>query len=64
MLLVVHLEKLDDVDVKEKYRVEISNRFGGFRNFDDSLTVIVLGKVLEQISSPQPKKTRISQAKA
>jgi hypothetical protein len=40
------LKKLDDVEVKEKYQVEISNRFAALENLDESL---------EKTSRPQPK---------
>jgi hypothetical protein len=33
------LKKLDDVDVKEKYQVEISNTFGTLESFDDSFDI-------------------------
>jgi hypothetical protein len=44
-----NLKNLDDVEVKKKYQVEISE------SLDESLTLIMLGKVLEKISRPQPK---------
>jgi hypothetical protein len=50
-----HLKTLDDVEVKEKYQVEISNRFAALESLDESLTLIMLGKVLEKTSRPQPK---------
>jgi hypothetical protein len=49
------LTKFDDVEVKEKYRVEISNRFAALDSLDESFTLIMLGKVLEKMSRPQPK---------
>jgi len=33
------LRKLDDVEVKEKYQVEISNRFAALENLDESLDI-------------------------
>jgi hypothetical protein len=33
------LRKLDDVEIKEKYQVEISNRFVALENLDDSLDI-------------------------
>jgi hypothetical protein len=33
------LRKLDNVDVKEKYQVEISNRFSALENLDESLDI-------------------------
>jgi hypothetical protein len=33
------LKKLDDVDVKEKYQVEISNRFGTLESLNESFDI-------------------------
>jgi hypothetical protein len=33
------LRKLDDVKVKEKYQVEISNKFAALENLDESLDI-------------------------
>jgi hypothetical protein len=33
------LRKLDDIEVKEKYPVDISNRFAGLGNLDEGLNV-------------------------
>jgi hypothetical protein len=33
------LNKLDDVEVKEKYQVEISNRFAALENLDESFDI-------------------------
>jgi hypothetical protein len=33
------LKKLDDVEVKEKYQVEISNRFAALESLDESLDI-------------------------
>jgi hypothetical protein len=33
------LKKLDDVEVKEKYQVDISNRFAPSENLDESLDI-------------------------
>jgi hypothetical protein len=33
------LKKLDDVEVKEKYQVEISNRFAALESLDDSFDI-------------------------
>jgi hypothetical protein len=35
----VDLRKLDDIEVKEKYQVEISNRFAALENLDESLDI-------------------------
>jgi hypothetical protein len=47
------LKKLNDVEVKEKYNVEISNRFTALKSLDESFDIYM--KILEQISRPQPK---------
>jgi hypothetical protein len=33
------LKKLDDVEVQEKYQVEISNRFAGLESLDESFDI-------------------------
>jgi hypothetical protein len=33
------LKKLDDVEVKEKYQVEISNRFAALKSLDESFDI-------------------------
>jgi hypothetical protein len=33
------LRKLDDVEVKEKYQVEISNRYAGLESLDESFDI-------------------------
>jgi DNA repair ATPase RecN len=33
------LKKLDDVEVKEKYQVEISNRYAGLERLDESFDI-------------------------
>jgi hypothetical protein len=40
------LKKLDDIEVKEKYQVEISNIFAALVSLDESVTLIKLGRVL------------------
>jgi hypothetical protein len=50
------LKKLDDVKVKEKYQVEISNRFAALESLDESFDINnILGRLLKKISRPQPK---------
>jgi hypothetical protein len=49
------LKYLEDLEVKEKYQIEISNRFVGLESLDVSFYINVLGKVLEKLSRPQPK---------
>jgi hypothetical protein len=50
------LRKLDDVEVKEKYQVKISNRFGALENLDESSDINSGWEVSEEISRSQPKK--------
>jgi hypothetical protein len=45
---------LDDIEVREEYQVEISNRFPALESLDEILVLIVTGKVLEIIPRPQP----------
>jgi hypothetical protein len=46
---------LDDLEVKEKYQVETSNRFAALESIDESFDINNVGKVLEKISRHQPK---------
>jgi hypothetical protein len=48
------LKNLNDVEVKEKYQLEISNRFAALESLDVSFD-INNAKVLEKTSRPQPK---------
>jgi hypothetical protein len=50
-----HLKRLDDAEVKETYQVEISNRFAALESLGKRLILIMLAKVLEKTSRPQPK---------
>jgi hypothetical protein len=38
-LEIFDLKRLDDVEVKEKYQVEISNRFAALESLDDSFDI-------------------------
>jgi hypothetical protein len=49
------LKRLDDAQVKVKYEEEISNRFAALESLVRVLTLIMLGRVLEKTSRPQPK---------
>jgi hypothetical protein len=42
-------KKLNDVEGKEKYRVEVSNRFAALEDFVLRLKLILSGKQLERI---------------
>jgi hypothetical protein len=50
-----NLKKLNEVDCKELYHVEISNRFAALENLLRIL-LIELGKLLQRISKFQPKR--------
>jgi hypothetical protein len=49
------LKKLDDIEVKEKYQIEISNRFAVLDSLDESFDTNNAWKILEKSSRPQPK---------
>jgi hypothetical protein len=49
------LKRLDDVEVKEKYQVEISNRFAALESLDESFDIINDWESIREISRPQPK---------
>jgi hypothetical protein len=44
-----NLKKLNEVDGKEQYYVEVSNRFAALENVDTELDITVLGKLLQRI---------------
>jgi hypothetical protein len=49
------LKKLNEVEGKEQYRVEISNRITALENLDTEVGVNKLGKLLERIYNFLPK---------
>jgi hypothetical protein len=49
------LKKFNDLEVKEKYQVEISKRFAASESLDESFDINSAWKVLEKISRPRPK---------
>jgi hypothetical protein len=57
------LRKLDDIGVMEWYQVEILIDLLLWSTLMRVWSLIVLGKALEKISRPHPRKARISQAK-
>jgi hypothetical protein len=44
-----NLKKLNDEEGKEKYRIEVSNRFAALKNLDAEVEFILSGKQLESI---------------
>jgi hypothetical protein len=44
-----NLKKLSEVEGKERYRVEISNRFAALENLDTEGMLIKLGKTLKRM---------------
>jgi exonuclease III len=49
------LKKLDDIQVKEKYQVEISNIFAVLESLDKSFDINNAWESISEISRPQPK---------
>jgi hypothetical protein len=47
--------KLNEIEGKEQYCVDISNRFAALENLEADCMLIELGKILEKISKFQPK---------
>jgi hypothetical protein len=45
----INLKKLNEVEGKEQYRVEIFNRFATLKNLDTEVDIIDSGKLLERI---------------
>jgi hypothetical protein len=51
-----NLKKLNEVEGKEQYRVELSDRFAALENLDTEVDINEeLGKLSERISKFQPK---------
>jgi hypothetical protein len=51
-----NLKKLNEVEGKGKYRVEVSNRFASTEDFDTEVDNAGAGKLLEKVSKFQPKR--------
>jgi hypothetical protein len=43
-----HLKKLDDIEVKEKYQVEISNTFAALESLDESFDISNAGESIRE----------------
>jgi hypothetical protein len=52
----LYLKKLNEVEGKEQYRVEISNRFAALENLALRKMLIKSGKLLERIAKFLPKR--------
>jgi len=51
-----NLRKLNELEVKEKYQIEIKNRFAALENLDVDKNVNRAWKTLKRISKPQLKR--------
>ena len=51
-----NLRKLNELEVKKKYQIELTNRFAALENLDVDEDVNRLGKALKRISKPQLKR--------
>jgi hypothetical protein len=51
-----NLKKLNEVEGKEQYRVEISNRFAALENSDTEVDINTAWELLERISKFLPKR--------
>jgi hypothetical protein len=51
---IFNLKHLNKIEGKEKYCVEISNRFATLEDLDTEEGIILLGKLLETLSIFQP----------
>jgi hypothetical protein len=54
-----NLKKLNEVEGKEQYRVEISNSFVKKENLDTEVDVNKLGKLLERIAKFLPRRVSV-----
>ena len=48
-----NLRKLNDLQVRKQYQIEITNRFAGLENVREDEDIIGLGRALKKISKPQ-----------
>jgi hypothetical protein len=53
---IFNLGNLNELEIREAYQIEISNRFAAVENLNNSRTEIRLGKLLNSISKPQLKR--------
>jgi len=51
----IDLTKLDDLEVKEKYQVEVSNRFSALEELNESFDINKAWSNIREMSRPQPK---------
>jgi hypothetical protein len=51
-----NIKKLNEVEGRKQYRVEILNRFATLENFDTEVNIIELGKLLDRIQKIQSKR--------
>ena len=51
-----NLRKLSELEVKNKYQIEITNRFAALENLNVDEDVNMLGKTLKRITKPQLKR--------
>jgi hypothetical protein len=54
-----NLKKLNDLEGKEWYHVEMSNGFAALKNLDTEVMLIKLVKLLERISKFLPKRVSV-----
>ena len=51
-----NLRKLNELEVRKQYQIEITNRFAVLENLNDDEDEIGLGRTLKTISKPQRKR--------
>jgi hypothetical protein len=49
VIVVFNLKKLNEVEGKEQYRVEVANRFAALEDLDSVVEINMHGKQLERI---------------
>ena len=48
-----NIRKLNELEVKKQYQIEISKKFAALENLSDSEHIIQLARTLKRISKPQ-----------
>jgi len=54
-----NLRKINDLEVKKQYQINMSNRFAALENLSDSKDIIGLGRTLRRISKSQLKRVEL-----
>ena len=54
-----NLRKLNELEIKKQYQINISNRLAALENLSDGKEIIGVGRTLKRISKPQLKRVEL-----